>query len=278
MNWIFFPVSVTYTESMDKSELNSSEKRRWRFRSETELSKNAFYNDDKPQLGKSHKPTNGAGEGGAAGGSSGAPQQDPRPNGNFKKDLNAKKNVNGAVGGGGGGKKFSKNKSNNNRRDKKSSSSRGTEESANFTPIGGGGNVKGHGQSKAQKIFGNVWVGEEDARRLQDLTKKLGAEGLSRKEILDALQRERRKAEKAARRQRDKTCFSCRQFGHVLEDCPKSKGGEGGVGGGGDESSSLLGKSEGEICFKCGSTEHTSRTCKRKVINNLMIINSRNYL
>jgi hypothetical protein len=126
--------------------------------------------------------------------------------------------------------------------------------------------VKGHGQSKAVKIFGNVWVGEEDARRLQDLTNKLRAEGLSRKEILDALQGERRKAEKAANRQRDKTCFSCRQFGHVLEDCPKSKGGEGGVGGGGDESLSLIGKSEGEICFTCGSTEHTSRTCKRKVI------------
>jgi hypothetical protein len=74
--------------------------------------------------------------------------------------------------------------------------------------------VKGHGQSKAVKIFGNVWVGEEDARRLQDLTNKLRAEGLSRKEILDALQGERRKAEKAANRQRDKTCFSCRQFGH----------------------------------------------------------------
>jgi hypothetical protein len=231
--------------------------------------KNASNNDDKSQQGKSPKPTNGAGEGGGApGGSSGSQQQGPpRPNGNFKKDFNAKKNVNGAGGAGGGGNKFSKNKSNNNnnRRDKKSSSSsRGTDESANFTPLGGGGNVKGHGQSKAVKIFGNVWVGEEDARRLQDLTKKLRAEGLSRKEILDALQGERRKAEKAAKRRRDKTCFSCRQFGHVLADCPKSKGGEG--GGGGDESSSLVGKSEGEICFKCGSTEHTSRTCKRKVI------------
>jgi hypothetical protein len=104
--------------------------------------KNVSNNDDKPQLGKSHKPTNGAGESGAAGGSSGAPQQDSRPNGNFKKDFNAKKNVNRAVGGGGGGNKFSKNKSNNNnRRDKKSSSSssRGTEESANFTPVGEGG-------------------------------------------------------------------------------------------------------------------------------------------
>lgn len=40
-------------------------------------------------------------------------------------------------------------------------------------------------------------------------------------------------------------CFNCRGYGHKLQDCPNTdnKG----------------------ICFKCGSTEHTSRLCKARV-------------
>jgi hypothetical protein len=179
-----------------------------------------------------------------------------KPMGNGKKKFEG-----GGQGAGNGNQyKFSKNKRPDKRRERNDDRDGG--ESANFTPLGGSNpNVKGRGETKSIKIFGNFWVGEEDAKRLQGMAKKLQKEGVSRKDILKALQGERRKAEKASKRRRDKTCFNCRQFGHVLADCPKGEAQEGTEGGGGE----TLRKSDGDICFKCGSTEHTSRTCKRKV-------------
>jgi len=115
-------------------------------------------------------------------------------------------------------------------------------------------NVKGEGEGKVVKIFGSFWVPADDARRLQGLTKKLKAQGMSRNAIFEALKSERRKAEKSAKRTRDKACFSCREFGHVLRDCPNNKGAEIGQPESGEQ-----------ICFKCGSTEHSSRACKKKV-------------
>jgi len=183
---------------------------------------------------------------------------------NTNKGKNFKKGGGGGGGGPSGGKRKFEGKNNNKRRS--GGSRREDQESANFTPLGGRDknvNVRGQGQTKVVKIFGNFWVGEEDARRLQGLVKKLKAQGLSRKDILDALQNERRRAEKAAKRRRDKICFNCRQFGHVLADC--TKGNEG--GGEGDEvKAGGGGGGEAEICFKCGSTEHTSRNCKKKVM------------
>lgn len=154
-------------------------------------------------------------------------------------------------GGGRGGRR-------SNNRGGGSNASQG--ESANFTPLGvkgGNPNVRGAGATKSVKVFGNFWVGEDDARRLQGMAKKMKSEGVSRKEILDALQGDRRKAEKASKKRRDKTCFNCRQFGHVLSDCPTANGAKEG-----DEAAK---QTDGDICFKCGSTEHTSRFCKRKV-------------
>jgi len=115
-------------------------------------------------------------------------------------------------------------------------------------------NVKGTGDSQVIKIFGQFWVPTADATRLQGLVTTLQEKGLSRKEISAALQNDRRRAEKAGKRIRDKTCFNCRQFGHVLSDCPKKGAEQGDSGGGGGAG----------ICFKCGSTEHTSRNCRRE--------------
>ncbi|CAG7822094.1 unnamed protein product [Allacma fusca] len=137
------------------------------------------------------------------------------------------------------------------------------EESANFVQLGErlkpgedpkSRNVQGYGKSKQVKIYGQFWVPVEDATRLKALSSKLKAEGLSRNQIWDALLNERRKAEKVARRARDKICFNCRQFGHVLMDCPNSKGTN-------PEGDGLT--LDSEICFKCGSTEHVSRDCKK---------------
>jgi len=127
----------------------------------------------------------------------------------------------------------------------------------------GDGEDSKKGKSNTVKIFGSFWVGKEDAERLQKMAKRLKDEGLPRKDILSMLQGERRKAEKAAKRQRDKTCFKCRRFGHVLAECPNNSNNgtntsDGGVG------DALVAGSDGDICFKCGSTEHSSRNCKRK--------------
>ncbi|XP_077989482.1 uncharacterized protein LOC144443808 [Glandiceps talaboti] len=82
-------------------------------------------------------------------------------------------------------------------------------------------------------------------------TKKKLSE-LSPSEI--ALKKERRREERRLKRikQREnkKVCFQCRQPGHGVADCPSiADDVEQGVG----------------ICFRCGSTEHTSHQCTVKV-------------
>lgn len=202
----------------------------------------------------------------------GAPSNNNKgsPSGGGKKFNNNNRTNQSDGGGGGGGKKFQKRRP--DRRDNKNKGrggggggrGRDSEENPNFTPLGGSNpNVRGQGSTKSVKVFGNFWVGEDDAKRLQGVAKKMKSEGISRKEILDSLQGERRKAEKASKRRRDKTCFNCRQFGHVLADCPATNTNTGEGGEGGEEGKKT--SSDGDICFKCGSTEHTSRFCKRKV-------------
>jgi zinc finger CCHC domain-containing protein 9 len=118
------------------------------------------------------------------------------------------------------------------------------------------------GGPKLVKIFGQFWVPQEDAKRFQKLIVKLKAEGLSRKAISDSLRNEIRRAEKKARRSKDKTCFNCRQYGHLLADCPNAPAAADGA------DNALVGPSDGgEICFKCGSTEHTSRKCVKNKDN-----------
>ena len=51
-----------------------------------------------------------------------------------------------------------------------------------------------------------------------------------------------------------KTCFHCRQTGHLVFECPLTKNSETGVG----------------CCYKCGSSEHTTTTCNTKS-NNIKI-------
>lgn len=69
-----------------------------------------------------------------------------------------------------------------------------------------------------------------------------------------AVKKNKRSENRKLKRQRRKTdsmvCFHCRMPGHGMADCPKMlRDNEQGVG----------------ICFKCGSTEHNSRTCTAKV-------------
>ncbi|ODN04536.1 Zinc finger CCHC domain-containing protein 9 [Orchesella cincta] len=124
-------------------------------------------------------------------------------------------------------------------------------------------NMRGFGEGKSVKILGQFWVPLDDAKRLKGLLHKLKEQGLPRKEILEILKNDRRKAEKASKRQRDKTCFQCRQFGHVLSDCPNLKQAIAMPGSDGIEEAAMI-ADQGLLCFKCGSMEHTSRKCRRQ--------------
>lgn len=60
-----------------------------------------------------------------------------------------------------------------------------------------------------------------------------------------------RRLKRQRRNEQSKVCFHCRMPGHGMADCPRMlRDNEQGTG----------------ICFKCGSTEHTSHTCSAKVV------------
>ncbi|XP_006814021.1 uncharacterized protein LOC100374218 [Saccoglossus kowalevskii] len=62
--------------------------------------------------------------------------------------------------------------------------------------------------------------------------------------------REDRRVKRIEQRRNKKVCFHCRQPGHGVADCPVIlKANDQGMG----------------ICFKCGSTEHTSHQCTARV-------------
>jgi len=63
-------------------------------------------------------------------------------------------------------------------------------------------------------------VRKEDEKKLKTLYKELKEKGLSKKELDEALKRERRIAEKSLARSKKLVCFKCRQPGHMLADCP----------------------------------------------------------
>ncbi|XP_065176327.1 zinc finger CCHC domain-containing protein 9-like isoform X2 [Sycon ciliatum] len=58
---------------------------------------------------------------------------------------------------------------------------------------------------------------------------------------------EKRREQRRLRRSRKKQCFHCRKFGHSVAECSEAQ--QQGVG----------------QCFKCGSSEHTSKTCRAKL-------------
>ncbi|XP_067937839.1 zinc finger CCHC domain-containing protein 9-like [Watersipora subatra] len=68
------------------------------------------------------------------------------------------------------------------------------------------------------------------------------------KEVKRIRKSESRRVKRIAVRGSGKHCFNCRKTGHVLSNCPKTNKQTEGTG----------------ICFKCGSTNHTSKFCKVK--------------
>lgn len=87
----------------------------------------------------------------------------------------------------------------------------------------------------AKQKYGNF-------RKWDQMKKSPAAISLKKEKMLEA----RRK-----RRAKGKTCFHCRQTGHLVFDCPLARNSETGVG----------------CCYKCGSSEHTTTTCNTKSKN-----------
>merc|ERR1712080_387578 len=86
---------------------------------------------------------------------------------------------------------------------------------------------------------------------LQEKLQKEGRKKVTAEEMKEVLKKERRKAEKALANSKKNVCFHCRQPGHMLIECPDSKMAK---------KSNMAGK-----CFKCGSSEHTSKLCPSKL-------------
>jgi len=107
---------------------------------------------------------------------------------------------------------------------------------------------------KGEALFQGFRVTRDDQKRLIELHKKLKKEGLTKGEMHDTLKRERRIAEKNLARSKKLVCFSCRQPGHMLSECPLAK----------KEGEKMAHQASGH-CFKCGSLEHTSKDCKSKL-------------
>ncbi|PIO59529.1 zinc knuckle, partial [Teladorsagia circumcincta] len=69
--------------------------------------------------------------------------------------------------------------------------------------------------------------------------------------------RERRRIGRQVSKQTNRSCFHCRQQGHVLADCPNRDNETQAVG-------NVVSSHGDGICFKCGSTEHNVHNCPRK--------------
>lgn len=92
--------------------------------------------------------------------------------------------------------------------------------------------------------FDGYWIKKEAADRLRELKDNLKKEGVPTTEIAEVVKVERRREESELKNQRKTVCFSCRQPGHQVADCPLKQN-TAGVGS----------------CFKCGSSEHQSSSC-----------------
>ncbi|GIY13658.1 zinc finger CCHC domain-containing protein 9 [Caerostris darwini] len=92
-------------------------------------------------------------------------------------------------------------------------------------------------------------------RKLYIIKKRLREKGLPPATIKEIARKERRKEELKFRKSTSsKTCFNCRQMGHVLADCPMPMG-----------ESTQKSNQETGFCFKCGSSSHTSSKCHAKI-------------
>ncbi|KFM71164.1 Zinc finger CCHC domain-containing protein 9, partial [Stegodyphus mimosarum] len=88
-------------------------------------------------------------------------------------------------------------------------------------------------------------------RKLYNIKRALRAKGMPPGVIKEIVRKERRKEElKFRKTSTSKICFNCRKPGHLFADCPVKLG----------ESDQGTG-----ICFKCGSTEHTSYKCPKNI-------------
>ncbi|KAL3273949.1 hypothetical protein HHI36_015372 [Cryptolaemus montrouzieri] len=110
-----------------------------------------------------------------------------------------------------------------------------------------------NGKEVDLEYFEGFPIKKEDAQNLKKLKKEMISKGLPRSEINRTLKLERRKAEKALAREKKKVCFNCRKFGHNLSECQELSN---------NDNKELIESTGTGICFKCGSTEHTSFVCR----------------
>lgn len=89
-------------------------------------------------------------------------------------------------------------------------------------------------------------------RKLYRIKRTLKEKGLPPEALKEIMRKERRRAELQFRKEvyPSKSCFHCREAGHVFADCPKK---------------STSSKQETGICFKCGCPGHTSFKCPENV-------------
>ncbi|EPB79015.1 hypothetical protein ANCCEY_01872 [Ancylostoma ceylanicum] len=99
---------------------------------------------------------------------------------------------------------------------------------------------------------------EELKKTVNDLVRKGKLRGKDAGDIIRRWKmREKRRVERQVAKQTNRSCFHCRQQGHVLADCPNR--------GEGDQTVGNMATLHGDgICFKCGSTEHNVHKCPRK--------------
>lgn len=105
--------------------------------------------------------------------------------------------------------------------------------------------------------FDGFPVMKEDKERLVELKEEMMKKEIPEDEMKAALKLERRRAEKALARQRKKVCFHCRESGQ-LSECPSLNG----CDPLSRKKGSISETGNAEVCFKCGSTEHTYLKCK----------------
>lgn len=104
-----------------------------------------------------------------------------------------------------------------------------------------------NGESVKLQMFDGYPITKEDADRLSKLKADMLAKGLPLKDVNLAMKLERRRAEKALARLKKRVCFHCRKSGHALSECPE-----------------IIDSHEkaNNVCYKCGSTEHTAYNCR----------------
>ncbi|KAL8611999.1 hypothetical protein ACOMHN_048495 [Nucella lapillus] len=83
--------------------------------------------------------------------------------------------------------------------------------------------------------------------------RKNWSQGLNGENILHKMMAQKERSEKRRQKRQDerkakKRCFKCRLTGHKVEDCLMSEAADQGTG----------------ICYRCGSSEHSSVLCKAK--------------